>query len=146
MMAGRGNLNYLTPELLKRKVITKEYFSHPLKSENIRKMVSGHQCFGRKIYISADLTVYPCVMERRFSHGNLKYNSLEKILRQDIMSFNKTRIETCSGCEFRYACHDCRPDSITNDIYAKPYYCTYDVEHGCWLDADEFVKDFFNED
>ena len=75
-------------------------------------------------------------MERRISHGNLKDNSLKNLIKREIQQFSKDKVEGCKNCEFRYACYDCRPDSISNDIYAKPYYCTYDVENGEWLDED----------
>jgi radical SAM protein with 4Fe4S-binding SPASM domain len=76
-------------------------------------------------------------MERRISHGNLRDNTpLKELIKTEIQGFSKDKVEGCKECEFRYACYDCRPDSISNDIYAKPYYCTYDVENGEWLDED----------
>lgn len=56
-MAGRGNVGLLTPELLKRKLITKETFSHALNPEAIACNVNGNRCFASKLYISADLEV-----------------------------------------------------------------------------------------
>ena len=44
-MAGRGNIGLLTPELLKRKLITKETFSHALNPQSIACHVSGNRCF-----------------------------------------------------------------------------------------------------
>lgn len=135
-MAGRGNIGLLTPELLKRKLITKETFSHALNPQSIACNVSGNRCFASRLYISTNMEVYPCVMERRISHGNLKDNSLENLIKREIQQFSKDKVEGCKDCEFRYACYDCRPDSISDSIYAKPYYCTYDVENGEWLDED----------
>ena len=134
-MAGRGNIGLLTPELLKRKLITKETFSHALNPQSIACHVSGNRCFASRLYISANMEIYPCVMERRISHGNLRDNTpLKELIKTEIQGFSKDKVEGCKECEFRYACYDCRPDSISNDIYAKPYYCTYDVENGEWLD------------
>ena len=48
-------------------------------------------------------------------------------------------------CEFRYACYDCRPDRISDSLYAKPYYCTYDVSKGEWIDKYKFIDKFFKE-
>lgn len=135
-MAGRGNVGLLTPELLKRKLITKETFSHALNPEAIACNVNGNRCFASKLYISADLEVYPCVMERRFSHGNLKDDNLKNLIKREIQELNKDKIKGCKDCEFRYACYDCRPDSLSGDIYAKPYYCTYDVDKGEFMDED----------
>lgn len=139
-MAGRGNIGLLTPELLKRKLITKETFSHVLNSEAIACHVNGNRCFSSKLYISANLEVYPCVMERRFSHGNLKDGNLKNLIKKEIQTFNKDKIEECKDCEFRYACYDCRPDSLSENIYAKPYYCTYDVDKGEFMDKDIVIK------
>lgn len=139
-MAGRGNVGLLTPELLKRKLITKETFSHALNPEAIACNVNGNRCFTSKLYISADLEVYPCVMERRFSHGNLKDDNLENLIKMEIQEFTKDKVDGCKDCEFRYACYDCRPDSLSDDIYAKPYYCTYDVNKGEFMNEDEVIK------
>lgn len=143
-MAGRGNIGLLSPELLKKKLITKNTFSRPLNPNDVKKAVGGHQCFASKIYISANLEVYPCVMERRISHGNLENTSLENVLNSEILSFNKDKIKECSECEFRYACYDCRPDSLTEDIQEKPYYCTYNVWNGFWKNEDDVVQTILN--
>lgn len=79
-------------------------------------------------------------MERRIFHGNLKGHSLEEVLDNKILFFSKNIINECSECEFRYVCHDCRPDSLSNNIYGKPYNCTYDVKNGTWLNKDEVIK------
>lgn len=145
-LSGRGNLNLLTPELLKYKLITKETFSYALNPENITCHVNGNRCFSSKLYISANLEVYPCVMERRFSHGNLNGNKLKKLIKREIQQFSKDKVESCNECEFRYACYDCRPDSISDNIYAKPYYCTYDVDNGIWLDEDTVNRRILSSD
>ncbi len=142
-LVGRGNANLLSPQLLKRKLITKKTFSYSLNPDDIRVMSNHHRCFSNKIYVSAKLEVYPCVMERRFSHGNLRNVSLAEIIKNNIITMNKDNIDECKECEFRYACYDCRPDSISNDVKAKPYYCTYNCKNGTWLDADDFVERFF---
>ena len=139
-MAGRGNIDLLTPELLKKKLITKNTFSYQLNPDYVKSSVSGNNCFGTKLYISADFEVYPCVMERRISHGNMKNAQLKDIIKPDICAFNKDKVECCKECEFRYACSDCRPDSLSDNIYNKPYYCTYDVENGQWLNTDDVIK------
>lgn len=139
-MAGRGNISLLSPELLRKKLITKKTFSHKLNPQMIAMNINGHQCFSKKVYISAKLDVFPCVMERRISHGNLKGHSIEEILDDKILFFNKNKVDECSECEFRYACHDCRPDSLNDNVYDKPYNCTYDVKNGIWLNEDDMIK------
>ncbi len=97
----------------------------------IKSSLFFNNCFGSKIYIATDLTVYPCVMERRFSHGNMKENTNFK-LDDAIMKLNKDKINSCKDCEFRLGCFDCRPDSLTGEICSKPWYCTYLPEIGEW--------------
>ena len=133
-MSGRGNLRLLTPELLRQKFITKETFRRRLDPQRVQKAVSGNPCFSRKIYIAADLTVYPCVMERRMQHGSLRENPLSRLLRQDIMQMNRDSIPQCSICEYRYACAPCLPDSLSDNPAKKPYFCTYDAASGIWKD------------
>ena len=84
-------------------------------------------------------------MERRFSHGNLKDDKLCNLIKREIQEFNKDKIEGCKECELRYACSDCRPDSLTENIYAKPYYCTYDVDKGEFMDEDEVINNILND-
>lgn len=138
-MAGRGNIGLLTHDLLKRKLITKETFTHALNPEDITCNINGNRCFSSRLYISANLEVYPCVMERRISHGNLKNGNLKNLIKDSIQKFNKDKVDGCKECEFRYTCYDCRPDSLSDNIYAKPYYCSYDVDKGEWLDEDKVI-------
>jgi len=129
----------LTEELIRKRLITEESFSRPLNRRFIERLTKGHNCFSRDIYIAADLTVYPCVMERRIAHGNLRGKHLRDILDPEIMGFDKNMVEGCNVCEFKYACFDCRPDSITESITAQPWYCTYDPNTGQFADVDAFI-------
>ena len=133
-LSGRGNLHLLTPELLRKKLITKDTFCRPLKPERVRAAVSGNPCFSRKIYIAADLAVFPCVMERRMQHGSLRTMPLSWLLRQEILQWNRDCIPACRICEYRYACAPCLPDAVSDDPAAKPYFCTYDAANGIWND------------
>ena len=105
-----------------------------------RRLVTGHNCFDSRIYISADLDIYPCVMERRFKHWNIA-ECQDIILNESIRKLNKDHIEECNECEFRYACFDCRPNSLSGKMYEKPWYCTYDPQKGTWKDVEKFVAD-----
>jgi radical SAM protein with 4Fe4S-binding SPASM domain len=142
-MVGRGNIGLLDKELLKQKLITVDRFSAPLDRNAVINSLNGHNCFSKKVYISSNLDVYPCVMEIRLSHGNISHNFLSQVLNNDILSYNKSNVEECCDCEFRYACHDCRPDSINDSVNCKPYICTYDVNNGEWKDIDQYICDFF---
>ena len=142
-LSGRGNLSLISPKLMKDKLITPWRFSTPIDRDWVIRALNGHQCFSIKIYIEHDLNVRPCVMERRASHGNLRGKTIQEILNKDILYLNKDKIEGCRDCELRYACHDCRADSMSSNIYAKPYVCTYDVENGIWKDPKEYIKELF---
>jgi radical SAM protein with 4Fe4S-binding SPASM domain len=129
-LVGRGNIDQYDFDMFKSKAITKRTMTKKLYQNTIRKNVSGHKCFLKNLYIASNLDVFPCVMERRFKHGNLRKNGLDKIIKQNIRTLNKDKIEGCMDCEYRYACYDCRPDSNGNGKYAKPWYCTYDPYSG----------------
>ena len=136
-MSGRASFELLDDELIEKKLITKETFSKSVTKAFCKRLISGHNCFRNKIYISANLEVYPCVMERRMSHGSLKNGNFS--LSDKIRFFTKEYVEECSKCEYKYACYDCRPDAISTDIKAKPWYCTYNPELGVWEDKQEFI-------
>lgn len=144
-LTGRANLDLLSADLLKKKMITVNSFKRPINREFISLMVSGHNCFGRRLYVSWDLNLYPCVMERRIFHGNLRENKLRDLLKEDIMKMNKDAIEGCKVCELRYACTDCRPDSFGRGITEKPWYCTYNPTAGIWEDAAKQANDIIEE-
>lgn len=139
-VVGRTNLSQYNLEMFKRKAITKNSKSYPIKKQQVITSISGNQCFIKNLYISCQLEVYPCVMERRISHGNLKKNKLKNLLNENIRFLSKDNIEGCKDCEFRYACFDCRPDSNGQGVYEKPWYCTYDPKIGKWYDVDDMFK------
>ncbi|MDD4081583.1 MAG: radical SAM protein [Eubacteriales bacterium] len=135
-LVGRASLTLLNKDLIARKIITRAgWFSRPLHKGSVRGAMKRHNCFGTKLYIAADLEVYPCVMERRFSHGNLVGHTLKGLLQEDILEMTKDRIEGCRDCEYRYACFDCRPDSMSRGRFDKPWYCAYDPTTGLWDDS-----------
>lgn len=143
-LTGRAKINLLSSELLKRKLITKEHFIERISEKQIKRYVSGHNCFSRRLYFSVNSDVYPCVMERRIKHGNLEGKSLQDILKNEILNFSKDKIDECKDCEFRYCCHDCRPDSNGRKINDKPWYCTYKPVEGIWeSDLNNFIKQLY---
>ena len=96
-----------------------------IESNFIKKNLFRHNCFSYKFYIDARLNLYPCVMERRIKYGNLKNDNIVNIINDNVVpiNFTKDNINGCKECEFRYCCFDCRPDSLSNNIKAKPWYC-----------------------
>ncbi|MCG3667857.1 radical SAM protein [Aliarcobacter butzleri] len=136
-LVGRGNINLTDKEIIEEKSITLASFQKlKLKSENIQMNFNQHNCFSKKLYITSDLDIYPCVMERRFKYGNLKDNNLRNILLScdSIINLTKDDVEYCKDCEFKYVCFDCRPDSISENFREKPYYCKYNPLKGVWSD------------
>lgn len=137
-MAGRGSLNLLSDDLIRKKLITKKSFMKKINASFIKRMVSGHNCFNSRIYISSNLDVFPCVMERRLKHCNIE--ECKDILYDELIrKMNKDNIDECKECELRYACFDCRPDSLNTDVLGKPWYCTYNPYRGTWEDEEKFI-------
>ena len=141
-MVGRANVNLLSAENIKKRLITKQRFALPVSKSQAARMIGGHNCFASHLYFDVHGEVYPCVMERRMSHGNIHSAHLAQLLKSDILKFNKDCVAECRECEFRYFCFDCRPDSMGREIGAKPWYCTYHPLTGEWDDADVFVRNF----
>ena len=138
-LSGNANLKLYNDDLLKKRIITEGSFEF----ENLKKrldIVYNESCFATHLYIGSDMEVYPCPMERRVSHGNLRGSRLKDLLKPSILSFSKDEVEGCKDCEYRYLCIDCRPDSITGDFYEKPWYCTYNPYEGTWMYFDEFKE------
>ena len=145
-LTGRANVSLLNPALMKKKMITRKSFKKPINRELTAKLLKWNRCFSNRIYIACNLDVYPCVMERRILHGNLKYKKLEEIIRDDIKMLNKDYIDECSECELRYACLECRPDSLGGKITAKPWQCTYLPLKGLWQDSEELISSILDND
>lgn len=137
-LSGRADLSLYTRDMIKRKLITQKTFAKPLDAKFFMQSRVVHNCFSEKFYIDCELNVYPCVMERRFSYGNLRELDFD-IMNSDIPYMNKDHVSGCKNCEYRYACYDCRPDAMSDDIYTKPWYCTYDEKEGKWIDEDKFI-------
>ncbi len=143
-LSGRADFNKIDYSIFEKKAITRKKFEEPIKKSFIISNISGHNCFQTKIYVDTDLEVFPCVMERRRSHGNLKNDNLNRILNEEILNFNKDKIEGCKDCEFRYACFDCRPDSNGKTFKEKPWNCTYDPFTGKWTNLKEAYNKLFH--
>ncbi|PKR87891.1 hypothetical protein CXZ10_17350 [Pleomorphomonas diazotrophica] len=138
-LTGRADLTLYDDAMLRRKLITQDNFRRTQSLTDVRAKSKGHNCFARSIYIDCHLEVFPCVMERRFSHGNLRSSALADILDPGIRHLTKDRVESCAACEYRYFCFDCRPDACGAGRFAKPWYCTYAPETGTWTAPDAFI-------
>lgn len=140
-LTGRGEFSQYNYQMFKRKAITKKTMQSRMNRNVVIQNISGQRCFLKNIYIDCNLEVFPCVMERRFSHGFLSsQKSLQDILNPKILHLSKDHIKICKDCEYRYVCMECRPDSNGASKLAKPWYCTYDPYKGEWLD----IKTVYN--
>ena len=120
-LTGRANLNLYNKSILKNKLITLESFTNSISKEQVINL-HKERCFSRSLYISSSLDVFPCVMERRIKHGNLRDEKLANLLNHNILNYSKKEVEACKDCEFRYACMDCRPDSCGGNFNDKPWF------------------------
>lgn len=118
-LSGRANGKLLNYKLILQKLITLENFKPILEKRYVKNSVSGNNCFLSKLYVASNMNVYPCVMERRLCHGNLKNKPVLDIINSRICSFNKDHVEGCKDCEFRFVCFDCRPNTMTGKVNEK---------------------------
>lgn len=137
--AGRGSGdNLISPEIVNRQLTTKPYFPKTDYTVFWRNRF-GHNCFLEQICVSVDGEVYPSLLERNISYGNVKQKPLNEIFFSHealrVRGLNKDRIEACRDCEYRYCCFDCRTrarDFLTSDFHCKPWWCLYDPYSGVW--------------
>lgn len=131
--SGRGQSKWGEDELLLgNKAISRSIVQRKVDPQKILFKMKYHNCFGRYIRINPELYVYPCTMEQRFCHGNLHDYCLSELIQNNIREFNKDKVDICCACEYRYICSDCRPDTFSPEICAKPWFCTYDPLTGHW--------------
>lgn len=134
-LVGSASLELFDKEMLNEKYITKDKMrklSKKIKSEEVISRMQYHNCFSRKIYIDYQLNCYPCVMERGLIHGNIRNKEIDEVIKKDIVLLAKEHVNGCSECEYRWICHDCRPDRADSCILDKPWYCLYMPEKGLW--------------
>ncbi len=71
-----------------------------------------NDCLAGTIAVSGDGYVTPCPLLRNYVVQDARENGLKGVLRKkrlkSFWTLTKDKIETCSGCPFRYVCHDCR--------------------------------------
>lgn len=124
----------------KKEVISTKYKTSPrfIADEHHYRIAKGYNtCWYGKITVSETGDVFPCIFSRDIILGNLKHESMEVIMKsqqfQEVQKLDFSKIEECQYCEFRYACKDCRPLSISmNNKYAKNPRCLYNPTTGVW--------------
>ncbi|MEJ2067975.1 MAG: radical SAM protein, partial [Deltaproteobacteria bacterium] len=97
-----------------------------------------NSCWTGKLAITAAGEVIPCIFARDLVIGNVLEKELQDIVQDNALKklwgLTKDHVEVCQDCEYRYACHDCRPLAYTEGggLYAKSPRCLYDPYRGRW--------------
>ncbi|MGB3108925.1 MULTISPECIES: grasp-with-spasm system SPASM domain peptide maturase [Sphingobacterium] len=104
------------------------YFSINLKSFIDSK--HRNSCLSQKISIDKNGAIKNCP-SMSISFGNIENTLLKDVIKKNeftsIWALKKDNIESCSDCEYRYICQDCRAYTLDNsNPYSKPAKCSYD--------------------
>lgn len=140
---GRGDSLELMPNqevLVKYGLMLTPNFTS--SKESLKRSFEGNSCLTGKIAITDNGDIIPCIFSRNKVMGSvLKNSSIEKVLKKQIdnvWKITKDDVLVCQDCEYRYACHDCRPISDgalggKGDYATAPYpRCTYNPYEGEW--------------
>lgn len=104
-----------------------------------------NSCWSGKLSITSCGDIIPCIFARQSVCGNIKETSLNQILNnlEKEWAITKDKVEVCRDCEYRYACHDCRPTAwgVTGNYFSKHERCTYDPYSGEWLPIEEYTRE-----
>lgn len=139
---GRGDDADLLPETYRRLPVKPPFFTDPAAFFQARR---ANACLAGKIAVTAGGDVIPCIFARSMICGNILTASLQEILSgaalQQCWHTTKDLVKKCGDCEYRYACHDCRPlaqgaDPDKDWLAASPG-CSYNPYTGKWEDANE---------
>lgn len=123
-------------EIIRKRMLTQPSFRTSKSDFALNQ--NWNNCWYGKVAITSMGDVIPCVFERNIVFGNVQTESISSILDKPELvshwSITKDQIEICKDCEYRYACHDCRPLSLgeCGDLYAKYPRCFYDPYSGTW--------------
>lgn len=102
---------------------------------NFLESQKHNSCLNGKISINKNGQICNCPsMPTKF--GNAKETTLKNVLTDPTFtapwSVDKSQIETCRVCEFRFICTDCRAFTENNHPLGKPSKCGYDPYSGNW--------------
>lgn len=112
-----------------------------LDFENIdthSELERNNGCLHKKVSIDASGNIKNCpVMDATF--GNIKNTKITDVIQEkrftNLWFINKTQIDTCKSCEFRFNCTDCRAFlEDPENRYSKPLKCGYNPSTCTWED------------
>ncbi len=144
---GRGKERVLQPtrkEVWHLRVRTAPDFRTDLPS--FLNAMFWNSCWAGKLTVTAEGDVLPCIFARNIIIGSVKEQRLVDILKSDLLrkywSITKDQVKICKDCEYRYACHDCRPLVLSSggDLFDRGPFCTYDPYEGVWRDLEENIR------
>lgn len=134
---GRGDDEQLKPDHYSKAPIKPPFYTD---EQSFLRAQHYHSCLAGKLAITADGDVIPCIFARDQICGNILKESLITVLQgqklQGYWHTTKDVISKCCNCEYRYACHDCRPlaqgSNSTKSWLACTAGCSYDPNTGIW--------------
>lgn len=150
---GGGQDNHLLTniDLLQKRYQTKASFC--TSEQSFAKNSQWNSCWFGKAAVTSSGNVLPCIFARDEVCGNVKATPLSEIVETALKkkwAVTKDSIDVCKDCEFRYACHDCRPlsyalsgciSSKCNPHYSKYPRCCYDPYNGEWLPVEDITRE-----
>jgi radical SAM protein with 4Fe4S-binding SPASM domain len=130
-----GNRKFLS----NNRVLTSKNKIMPVNMYKFLDNIEYHPCLGHTLAICHNGNVTPCPLMRRHKFGNVRnseiYTVFEKEWRSiyEFWGLNLDKIDRCTGCEFRYACTDCRAleENLTGKLDGKRL-CSYNPKEGEW--------------
>ncbi|MCX5814745.1 MAG: radical SAM protein [Proteobacteria bacterium] len=134
---GRGDNNSLLPRHYRKQPIKPPFYS---SHETFSHALHYNTCLEGKIAVTPGGDVIPCIFARNQACGNILQTSLKNILSEELLQrcwkTTKDLVEKCKDCEYRYACHDCRPlaqgHSPEKAWNSQSQGCSYNPYTGEW--------------
>jgi radical SAM protein with 4Fe4S-binding SPASM domain len=114
---------------------TKPSFSTSFSSFSLFSQFNS--CWFGKMAVTADGDVIPCIFARNQVAGNVNKQPLKTIIKSMSDKFWKItldKVEVCQDCEYRFACHNCRPlaEGRFKNLLANNPRCSYNPYTGIW--------------
>lgn len=107
---GRGDDKDLIPSAYTKPPIKPPFYTD---AQSFAKAQQYHGCLAGKIAVTSTGDIIPCIFARNQICGNILSEPLQNVLSgqalQECWHTIKDHIDKCKDCEYRYACHDCRP-------------------------------------
>lgn len=137
--SGRGSDEGILPdEEIQREVSYRIKPNFQTSRSDFAQNMVYNQCSSGKIAITSNGEVIPCIFDRDLVVGNVFNSSIENVLQSkelgSVWTITKDQVLVCKDCEYRYACHDCRPlaESAYLERMGPNPRCTYNPYVGEW--------------